>query len=70
MVQIAEKVSDHLQHYNFVLLEDSKASYYRDKYLPDRPEKGYEFYRVALHQKLKTDIWSRHRSSNTYVILF
>ncbi len=28
--------------------EDSGASDYRDLYLPDRPEKGYEFYRVAF----------------------
>jgi methyltransferase (TIGR00027 family) len=46
-----EKLSDYLQQYNFVLLEDSGASYYRDKYLPDRPEKGYEFYRVAFASK-------------------
>jgi methyltransferase (TIGR00027 family) len=46
-----EKLSAYLQQYNFVLLEDSGASYYRDKYLPDRPEKGYEFYRVAFASK-------------------
>jgi len=43
-----EELSAYLQQYNFVLLEDSGASDYRDKYLPDRPEKGYEFYRVAF----------------------
>jgi methyltransferase (TIGR00027 family) len=43
-----EELSAYLQHYNFVLLEDSGALHYRDKYLPDRPEKGYEFYRVAF----------------------
>ena len=46
-----EKLSAYLQQYNFVLLEDSGASNYRDKYLPDRPEKGYEFYRVAFASK-------------------
>lgn len=46
-----EKLPVYLQQYNFVLLEDSGASYYRDKYLPDRPERGYEFYRVAFATK-------------------
>lgn len=46
-----EELSAYLQQYNFVLLEDSGASNYRDKYLPDRPEKGYEFYRVAFASK-------------------
>ena len=46
-----EKLSAYLQQYNFVLLEDSGASNYRDMYLPDRPEKGYEFYRVAFASK-------------------
>jgi methyltransferase (TIGR00027 family) len=47
-----EKLSAYLQQYNFVLLEDSGASNYRDKYLPDRPEMGYEFYRVAFASKV------------------
>jgi methyltransferase (TIGR00027 family) len=47
-----EKLSAYLQQYNFVLLEDSGASDYRDKYLPGRPEKGYEFYRVAFASKV------------------
>jgi methyltransferase (TIGR00027 family) len=47
-----EKLSAYLQQYNYVLLEDSGASNYRDKYLPDRPEKGYEFYRVAFASKV------------------
>jgi methyltransferase (TIGR00027 family) len=46
-----EKLSAYLHPYNFVLLEDSGATNYRDKYLPDRPEKGYEFYRVAFASK-------------------
>lgn len=46
-----DKLSAYLQQYNFVLREDSGASNYRDKYLPDRPEKGYEFYRVAFASK-------------------
>jgi len=44
-----EKLSAHLQQYNFVLLEDSGAADYRDRYLPNRPEKG--FYRVAFASK-------------------
>ena len=47
-----EDLSAYLQQYNYVLLEDSGASNYRDKYLPDRPEKGYEFYRVAFASKV------------------
>ncbi|HEY8895823.1 MAG TPA: SAM-dependent methyltransferase [Niastella sp.] len=47
-----EELSAYLQQYNYVLLEDSGASNYRDKYLPDRPEKGYEFYRVAFASKV------------------
>ncbi len=46
-----DQLSVYLQQYNFVLLEDSGASNYREKYLPDRPEKGYEFYRVAFASK-------------------
>jgi methyltransferase (TIGR00027 family) len=45
------ELSAYLHRYNFVLIEDSGASDYRDKYLPDRPEKGYEFYRVAFAAK-------------------
>lgn len=44
-------LSAYLDRYNLVLLEDFGASDYRDKYLPDRPEKGYEFYRVAFAAK-------------------
>ena len=47
-----EKLSAYLQQYNYVLLEDFGATHYRDKYLPDRPEKGYEFYRVAFASKV------------------
>jgi hypothetical protein len=47
-----EELSAYLQQYNYVLPEDSGASDYRDKYLPDRPEKGYEFYRVAFASKV------------------
>lgn len=43
-----EELSAYLQQYNFVLPEDSGASDYRDKNLPGRPEKGYEFYRVTF----------------------
>jgi methyltransferase (TIGR00027 family) len=44
-------LAPYLQQFNFVLLEDSGAADYRDKYLPTRPEKGYEFYRVAFARK-------------------
>jgi methyltransferase (TIGR00027 family) len=47
-----EELSGYLQQFHFTLLEDSGAAGYRNKYLPDRTEKGYEFYRVALAKKL------------------
>jgi hypothetical protein len=50
-VYIRTKLSPYPDRYNFVLPEDSGASDYRDKYLPDRPEKGYEFYSVAFAEK-------------------
>jgi methyltransferase (TIGR00027 family) len=43
-----EELSGYLQQYHFKLLEDSGAEGYRNKYMPQRTEKGYEFYRVAF----------------------
>lgn len=34
-----------------ILIEDMGAIEYRSKYLPNRDEKGYQFYRVAIAQK-------------------
>jgi methyltransferase (TIGR00027 family) len=46
-----EELSGYLQQYHFKLLEDSGAEGYRNKYMPERTEKGYEFYRVAFASK-------------------
>jgi methyltransferase (TIGR00027 family) len=40
-------LKDYLQQYGFTLLEDLGAMDYRNRYLRERAEKGYEFYRVA-----------------------
>lgn len=47
-----EELSGYLQQFRFSLLEDSGATDYRNAYMPDRTEKGYEFYRVAFAKKL------------------
>jgi hypothetical protein len=47
-----EGLSACLQQYNYVLPEDFGASDYCDKYLPDRAEKGHEFFRVAFATKV------------------
>ncbi|PSL43142.1 methyltransferase (TIGR00027 family) [Chitinophaga niastensis] len=44
-------LKDYLQRYNFTLLEDLGAMEYRNKYMPERTEKGYEFYRVAYARR-------------------
>jgi hypothetical protein len=47
-----EELSGYLGNFQFSLLEDSGASQYRNRYLPDRTERGYEFYRVAFAKKI------------------
>ncbi|WP_269235423.1 class I SAM-dependent methyltransferase [Flavobacterium flavigenum] len=46
-----EELSDYLKSFDMILLEDMGAIEYRSKYLPERNEKGYEFYRVAMAVK-------------------
>ena len=46
-----EELKDYLIKYNYILLEDLGAAAYREKYIPERNEKGYEFYRVAFAVK-------------------
>ncbi len=44
-------VAEYLQQFGFTVLEDLGADDYRNKYLPNRTEKGYEFYRIAFAKK-------------------
>lgn len=41
----------YLQAFDFTLMEDLGAEDYRQRYLPQRAEKGYEFYRVACARR-------------------
>lgn len=43
-----EELQSYLSPFNIQLFEDAGAAEYRSKYMPDRNEKGYEFYRVAF----------------------
>jgi methyltransferase (TIGR00027 family) len=43
-----EELPGYLSQFNMLLLEDMGATEYRQKYLPNRMESGYEFYRVAM----------------------
>ena len=45
------ELSDYLANFGLTLVEDLGATEYRQKYLPDRTEKGYEFYRVAMAKR-------------------
>jgi methyltransferase (TIGR00027 family) len=44
---LPEELPDYLSQFHIRLIEDLGANEYREKYLPDRTESGYEFYRVA-----------------------
>ncbi|HEX8014576.1 MAG TPA: SAM-dependent methyltransferase [Flavobacterium sp.] len=46
-----EELSDYLKSFDMMLIEDMSAIEYRSKYLPNRDEKGYEFYRAAIAVK-------------------
>lgn len=46
-----EELTNYLKSFDLMLIEDMGATEYRSKYLPDRAEKGYEFYRVAIAVK-------------------
>lgn len=45
------ELSGYLNQFGLTLLEDLGAAEYRNSYLPNRNEKGYEFYRVAMAKK-------------------
>jgi methyltransferase (TIGR00027 family) len=48
---LPEELSNYLKPFNFTLIEDLGAKEYREKYIPNRKETGYEFYRVAIAKK-------------------
>lgn len=43
-----EELREYCKKFHCTLLEDKGAVDYREEYMPDRPERGYEFYRVAM----------------------
>lgn len=45
---IPGELPDYLDQFDLKLVEDLGAAEYREKYLSDRKENGYEFYRVAV----------------------
>lgn len=48
---LPEQLPDYLRNFGFTLTEDLGAAEYRERYLPERNEEGYEFYRVAVGRK-------------------
>lgn len=46
-----EELPGYLHQFNIELLEDLGANEYRERFLADRSEKGYEFYRTAIGLK-------------------
>lgn len=46
-----EELPNYLKQFDVELLEDLGANGYREKFLPNRSEKGYEFYRTAVGVK-------------------
>lgn len=46
-----EELIDYCKRFHSTLVEDKGAVDYREMYMPDRPERGYEFYRVAMAVK-------------------
>lgn len=46
-----EELSNYLNQFDMLVIEDMGATEYREKYLPNRMENGYEFYRVAMAVK-------------------
>lgn len=48
---LPSELPDYLKQFNLNLIEDLGAKEYREKYLLNRNEKGYEFYRVAIAKK-------------------
>ncbi|NLR57931.1 SAM-dependent methyltransferase [Chitinophaga polysaccharea] len=50
-----EELAAYLGQYHFALQQDQGAAQYRQRYLPERSEKGYEFYRVACALRLPNE---------------
>lgn len=48
---LPDELPGYLSQFDLTLIEDCGATEYRMKYLPQRTEEGYEFYRVALAKK-------------------
>lgn len=48
---LPEELPNYLSNFGLTLVEDLGATEYRQRYLPNRAEKGYEFYRVAIAKK-------------------
>jgi methyltransferase (TIGR00027 family) len=46
------ELAQYLQPFKLLLKEDKGASEYRNDYIPRRTEKGYEFYRVAMAERV------------------
>jgi methyltransferase (TIGR00027 family) len=46
-----KELPNYLSNFGWALVEDLGAAEYRQRYLPERTEKGYEFYRVAMAKK-------------------
>ncbi len=46
-----DDLKNYLAEYGYTLLEDLGATEYRDRYMPERPERGYEFYRTAFAKR-------------------
>jgi len=51
-----DELSSYLSRFGLTLMEDLGATEYRQKYLPERTEDGYEFYRVAITKKNRSTI--------------
>ncbi len=45
---LPNELSDYLNQFDIRLIEDLGANEYRERFLPNRSEKGYEFYRTAF----------------------
>lgn len=48
---LPEELTAYLNRFGLTLTEDLSAVGYREKYVPNRNEEGYEFYRVAIAKK-------------------
>lgn len=47
-----DELPAYLQRYQYTLVEDLGATEYRARYIPNRTERGYEFYRAAIARKI------------------